>query len=217
MLLDDVNIILNKQCEPLLHCDFENGDTCGYHELTKISDFSWVMLTGALGLTQNDLDVPKVDHTLGTAEGSFLYLDTHNRKEGDRSVIESEIVPEFSGVLCFHFYLSMSENNKAKLQIVRKDVNFPDVIDVLFFESQSQGNGWREQMFELEDTNYPYTILIEGIAADQDPNVKAHLAIDDITLTHGKCDSIVLTTTPSSVPSSSIFFFFGLLYFIITY
>lgn len=189
VLLDDIHIILNKPCEPLVHCDFENGDMCGYHQISMFSDFNWVMLTGALGLSQNDWDVPKEDKTLGTSNGTFLYLDTSKRSEGARSLLRSEVIPENAGQFCFNFYLSMSDHNTATLKIGREDVNFPDAIDIVFEKSGSGGHGWKSHKIDLPNRNYPYTILIEGVSGKNDASKKGHLAIDDIMLTSGKCDS----------------------------
>ena len=98
--LDDIEVNY-KSCQPLGSCDFEDG-ICGFSN-SPISDFSWERLAGTFSLTIYPIwDAPTVDHTLGSAEGNFMYLDTYNRKQGQKAIFESETIGNY--ILYFIFY-----------------------------------------------------------------------------------------------------------------
>jgi hypothetical protein len=162
------------------------------------SDFNWLLLDGHYGLNQNEWSVPTFDHTTNQAQGSFIYLDTNNKQENKKSLIESEIISNDMGFMCLQFYLKTNVNNKATLNLNRKNkINGQQV--ALFSTSEAiSEDAWMFKEVQLPDKStstidYPYSVVFEGVVGLNTASLKGQLAIDDIKLYNGTC---LGTTTP---------------------
>lgn len=189
--LDDIDINF-RTCQALGSCDFEAG-TCGYSYLSKYSDFDWVILDGYFGLSQNIWDVPKYDHTTNTPAGHFMFLDTNNRPQDKRALMESEVIAANTGFMCLEFYLITNQYNVATLKVNRRNKLTGDMVEV-FSTTESLNQGWLLKEVQLPDNatanlSYPYSVVIEGRTGwyPFQQGQLGQLAFDDVRLYNGKC------------------------------
>jgi hypothetical protein len=62
----------NGRCAPAGSCNFEQG-LCGWTNAIVGDDFDWQRDFGG---TPSSRTGPKVDHTLGTSSGHYMYIET---------------------------------------------------------------------------------------------------------------------------------------------
>lgn len=193
VFIDDVSLEF-KACPALGSCDFEDDDLCGFDQLVT-SDFDWVILTGYSGQAQTAWDVPLIDHTLSSPAGSFVYLETANKNEGERSMMESEVVNPNTADQCLHLYLSLNQYNLATLKVYRKNKSTGSMTQV-YSSNQFEGDGWRLKQIDLSQVDYAWSFVIEGVVGNNMLNAgkKGQFAIDDISLKSGKCEIVAPTT-----------------------
>jgi hypothetical protein len=196
--LDDIFLDSSKACSPLASCSFEE-DLCGFSNSLN-SDFDWVKLNGVFGLSQNFWSVPTFDHTLGLANGLFLYLDTNGKMNGQKAIVESEVVSETLGNQCLQFYLKTNQNNKATLRISRKNKVNSVVADLGSLTEASNVDAWFIKEVSFIAQGFPYSYLIQGIVGQNIPGQNGQLAIDDIILLDRSCGSV----TPNPISTQSM-------------
>jgi hypothetical protein len=193
--LDDVEINY-KSCQPLGSCNFEEG-FCGFGNALN-SEIDWIILMGTAGLGQNVSNVPTVDNTLGSAQGSFLYLDTNSNQAGTRALLESEVIADrLNNQQCLQFYIK-TQNNVATLNINRKN-KLDGLTTNLFTFNGYNSDFWIMKEVQLVDAatttapnnNYPYSFVIEGVVGSS----KGQLAVDDVKLYNGTCNAPVVVPT----------------------
>ncbi|CAF0808194.1 unnamed protein product, partial [Brachionus calyciflorus] len=184
--LDDISINF-KQCQAVASCDFEDEGICGYTYVPKY-DFNWVLLNGEFGLATTFWDIPTFDHTLGTAFGSFLYLDTNGKSQGLKAQIESEVIGENQGSQCLQFYLKTNSKNFATLNILSKNKG-SNGQNLQLYNSSNEYNGdnWFLKEIQISNFNYAFSIIFEGITGANPNNVLGQMAIDDVKLYNGTC------------------------------
>ena len=203
ILLDDIEIKY-KPCSALASCDFEDKTTCGYN-LVSSSDFNWLLLDGHYGLNQNEWSVPTFDHTTNQAQGSFIYLDTNNKQQNKKALIESEVISKDMGYMCLQFYLKTNINNKATLNLNRKNKLNGQLVALYSTSEAISDDVWMFKEVQLPDKSsstidYPYSVVFEGVVGLNTANLKGQLAIDDIKLYNGTCAPI---TTQTSKPTTT--------------
>ncbi|CAF0724038.1 unnamed protein product, partial [Brachionus calyciflorus] len=187
--LDDISINF-KQCQAIATCDFEDEGICGYTYVPK-NDFNWVLLNGEFGLALTFWDIPTFDHTLGTAYGSFLYLDTTGKEPGLKAQIESEVIGENQGKQCLQFYLKTNDRNKATLTVKRltKGPN-SQTSDLFTSTAEYKGDSWYMREVQMDNSNRAFSIIFEGITGANPNNVLGQMAIDDLKLYNGTCQGV---------------------------
>lgn len=193
VFLDDISIDF-KSCPQLGSCDFEDG-LCGY-KLLSSSDFDWIILNGEFGSTQNTWDVPTTDHTTGSSAGSFIYLDTNEKQEGEMAQMESEVLTENLEAHCLQLYLNLNMYNLATLKISRKNKVTSEMSEI-YTMSKYEGDGWRLKQVDIPSLSYPSSFVIAGVVGNNLLNAgkKGRFAIDDLILKKGKCE----ITTPTTI------------------
>ncbi len=71
-------------------CDFENKDLCNWMNVKDKDEFDWLINTGPSSSYGTG---PNVDHTLGTSEGTYIYIrGSSPAVEGWRAKLYSEPV-----------------------------------------------------------------------------------------------------------------------------
>ena len=196
--IDDFEIKHGSVCSPLGTCDFEK-DICGY-SYSRDGGFDWIRLNGLFGLLQNTWSVPTFDHTTNNSVGSFLYLESDNKENGDKAIIESEIISETAGAQCLQFYLKTNSVNKATLKVTLKNKINGAFTDVLSTAEASNGDFWLLKEVQLPQQTYPYSLLFQGIVGMNVAGQKGQLAIDDVVLFDRACGAV---TIPTGSPSDS--------------
>nr|XP_039270832.1 MAM and LDL-receptor class A domain-containing protein 1-like [Styela clava] len=196
--LDDIKIV-DGECPRRGFCDFEN-DLCGwYNSLAEGDDFDWIWNSGS---TPSSNTGPSTDHTLGTGEGHYLYVEsTSVSLAGKKAWLSSERYEPTVGS-CLSFYYHMYGSATGTLNVILKT----ETLSITTFSDEgNKGNGWNYQEIDIVMTD-PYRILFEVI---KDVVIDASdIAIDDVSFIAGvNCAGQVLTSAPPSTfepyPSTS--------------
>ncbi|XP_043921445.1 MAM and LDL-receptor class A domain-containing protein 1 [Protopterus annectens] len=184
-------------CSHELQCDFENG-FCNWIQDTS-DDFDWKRSHGPYPSLRDTR--PMKDHTTGTVDGFYLYIDTSKPQSfGDRAML---ISPTLKATVLtndrnctFRFYYHMYGKHVNKL-IVYKRVTSNTMGQEIWHKEGSQVNMWLRQTISIT-SSVPFQILLEGYVGD---NINGDIAIDDLSfidcsLYYGELPTII-PTTPS--------------------
>ncbi|XP_077865040.1 MAM and LDL-receptor class A domain-containing protein 2-like [Saccoglossus kowalevskii] len=177
LAIDDIDF-KDGGCEPLGHCAFEHGDTCTWSNVqygsSTIDQFDWMLMSGAHIKSET---APTVDHTIGTAYGTYLYLSTSGpRVEGDVAILMS-VHFEDGADQCMRFWYYMHGSDTGTLSVIHYDAP-----NALFSVSGSQGSTWIEAYVDVPATS-TNIVTIRGIVG----SAPGDIAIDDISFTDGLC------------------------------
>nr|KAG5693864.1 hypothetical protein BaRGS_009920 [Batillaria attramentaria] len=129
---------------PDIGCDFEDDSTCGWINTRGLFDqLDWTihqgpMLSGSTG--------PSTDHTTGTLQGSYIFLDSTppvNATDGNYALLMSPVVPATqSGVTgCFRFWYRMYGATTGQLSVYLLDAGQMGGHKVWSLSGQ-QGDQW---------------------------------------------------------------------------
>ena len=187
--IDDV-AVNSGFCPPIASCTFESG-FCGYSNVEDGDNFDWLIGTAS---TSSDGTGPQVDHTTGTTQGHYLYIETSGvHKLGDKALLQSESVPATNGS-CLGFYYHMFGAGIGKLRVSIKSSNSSSRREI-WFTSNNHGNQW---LFTSITVTSP--VMFELVfEATYGGNYTGDIAIDDISLAAYPC---IITTTVSTTEDS---------------
>ena len=183
--IDDVAVNTGL-CHPIASCTFEAG-LCGYSNVENGDEFDWVIDSAG---TQSDNTGPQVDHTTGTKQGSYLYIETSGvHKIGDKALLQSESVPPTNGS-CLKFYYHMFGAGVGQLRVSVKPSTSSTRTEI-WYASNNQGNQWLSTSLTVTSP-VMFEIVFEGTYGG---NFTGDIAIDDISLSKYPCYTPTATTT----------------------
>ncbi|BFZ04222.1 hypothetical protein BsWGS_07261 [Bradybaena similaris] len=161
-------------------CSFETPTICGYRQ-DNDDDFDWTRNSGDT-ITPNT--GPSVDHTLQTAAGYYMYVDTsYPIKAGEKARLESWQIPASpSSPMCVSFWYSMFGITMGTLNIYIKNNN--GLGSPVFTRKDNQGMGWKEATISVPPTTYGFSVVFEAVVGN---NVYSEIAIDDVTISNTNC------------------------------
>lgn len=126
------------------HCDFEGQDTCGWQtaDLSPVSPhaFHWSLDQGESIHDGEQYDRPVFDHTLGTAQGWYMYADSSNGGYGHTTDLLTPVISSTGPRCTLGFWYHMSGFTVGSLQVLLK---FGNVTREVWSQSGTQGNKWR--------------------------------------------------------------------------
>ncbi|XP_069770768.1 MAM and LDL-receptor class A domain-containing protein 1 [Narcine bancroftii] len=195
-----------NNCAQELLCNFENG-FCNWQQ-AKDDDFDW---TRNMGQTSTLNSGPSKDHTLGTAEGHYLYIEASDQQFGNTATLLSPIldatVNHGNKTCIFRFHFHMFGKQIFKLA-VRKRIYRNTKGEQLWAKYGQHGEKWLKETLSI-NSSQPFQILVEGTVGD---NLGGDIGIDDLSfmncdLYSGDLPAIVLTTSgpprPSTIPPNN--------------
>ncbi|CAL1289274.1 unnamed protein product [Larinioides sclopetarius] len=184
--VDDI-AIEDGACPPAGSCNFER-DFCTWRNLPKpySTGLQWLRNSGSIVNTNTG---PKTDHTTGTTEGWYIYMDGSYGYTGQTAVLESENL-HYSPNACLKYWYHQYGWGSGSLQV--KYVNHSDnkVYDIMPIRG-SQGNNWypvKRLVTGLPPTYKIRFIGVKGTGGD--------LALDDIFIQQDTCDEPTTTIPP---------------------
>ncbi|KAG7237850.1 hypothetical protein INR49_031744, partial [Caranx melampygus] len=156
---------------------------CGFSQ-DRSDIFDW---TRQNHLTQNPKRSPntgpETDRS-GTKEGNYMYIEASRpRVQGDKARLLSPLFnvssvrgPKGSGRVpyCVSFYYHMKGKHIGDIA---------SVDTVVWTKSGDQGSDWKRAFFDISPSG-PFQIVFEGIRG---PSYEGDIAIDDVSITIGKC------------------------------
>eukprot|EP00057_Strongylocentrotus_purpuratus_P017081 XP_011671555.1 PREDICTED: MAM and LDL-receptor class A domain-containing protein 1-like [Strongylocentrotus purpuratus] len=167
------------------NCNFEDG-ICGYtqpnEDDTNEDDFDWFLNSGPTG---TDGSGPSADHTKGTADGQYLYLEASQpRRPGDQAQLISPVIDYFNTTYCLVFFYHMSGDDTGSLTVVHRGDYYPD--EEIARLTGPAGTGWKPYNVDVGIKYGPVEIVFTGVVGN---GYRGDIALDDITLTPGLCSS----------------------------
>ncbi|XP_060950156.1 MAM and LDL-receptor class A domain-containing protein 1 [Limanda limanda] len=203
-------------CSPTLQCNFEHG-LCSWQQEQSGGDvFDW---THTQGPTPSFNTGPWKDHTLGTSQGHYLFIESSVPQEfKDTAVLLSRVFqptlqrdkdPSKSRHHCvFRFHYHMFGSHVFCLGVYMRTTSTGRG-HMLWVGYGDQGNLWHRKTLYLNSAR-PFQILIEGTVGD---DFTGDIAIDDLSFLD--CDTYegelpmqntttpVVTTPAPTVPPHS--------------
>ncbi|XP_072014801.1 MAM and LDL-receptor class A domain-containing protein 1-like [Amphiura filiformis] len=148
-------------------CDFEQNDTCNYIQ-AKDDKFDWTRNAGGTGSTDTG---PSKDHTLGTDQGYYIYIEASSpRYKGDDARIESANVPFSYPTMCVDFWYHMYGDGIGTLNVY---IKIAGQLGTLC--------GRELELGKIAGTEVSY----EGVVGD---SYLGDIALDDLSIYYGNCE-----------------------------
>lgn len=135
------------------------------------------------GLTPTLRTGPSADHTVGTASGQYIYLESSDGASGDKADLESPPLVQKTP-MCLDFWYNMNGQGIATLYVLVKDAAGNET--VIWSRSGEQGVSWKESevtVFPPADGG-PTKVVFR---ATRGPSNDGDIALDDVTVTSGVC------------------------------
>ncbi|XP_071486324.1 MAM and LDL-receptor class A domain-containing protein 1-like [Diadema antillarum] len=178
--LDDITLY-DGACPQEVACDFEL-DLCSWMQDTS-DEFDW---TRDYGGTSSSNTGPSVDHSTGTAEGFYAYIEVSSpRVQGDRARLLSPVYSDTDNE-CLKFWYHLYGGAIGQLNVYTLDQVTVTYSNALFSKSGREGPSEDTWRFTQVDVSSPhrYQIVMEGVRGT---NVGGDIAIDDIEIVRGAC------------------------------
>ncbi|XP_033122121.1 MAM and LDL-receptor class A domain-containing protein 1-like, partial [Anneissia japonica] len=158
-------------------CDFEDPNLC-YFVQDESDDFDWIRTSGS---TPSSRTGPEYDHTYGTLQGFYIYIETSPRNLNDIARLWTMTYPATHGT-CVQWFYHMYGATVNTLSVYI--VNTADTLGTPVWSIRNeQGNIWRRGQIFVE-TSSAYQIVFEGIAGS---SYTGDIALDDVKITDGAC------------------------------
>ncbi|XP_041467541.1 MAM and LDL-receptor class A domain-containing protein 1-like [Lytechinus variegatus] len=187
LTIDDVEFRTGP-CDPKGHCNFDH-DMCSWRNAADDGiDDDEIAWRRASGSTESTGTGPTNDHTRGTKEGFYMYVDGSFTFPWSISTLYSEIFDKTTaGGGCFSFWyhwLKSSVVTTPPLTVYLRQYSPPTVHDpqVMFEASGESSEFWRRGQFDVESPT-DFQILFQASLPSTDD-----FAIDDTVLTTSPCE-----------------------------
>ncbi|XP_022097777.1 MAM and LDL-receptor class A domain-containing protein 2-like [Acanthaster planci] len=175
--IDDVEVTIGP-CPLAGYCDFEDG-FCSWTNEGTLDDLDFVRGSG----TTDSLETgPSFDHTKGTTEGHYVFLETSGFLVGQEAWLVSEHLDATQGD-CFMLWYHMYGQGVKQLDVYQQD---PDTQNKILLQSVigNQGDAWYELAINVTSPLQPYQMVIVGVVGF---NYTSDIAVDDISVQPGFC------------------------------
>nr|XP_022334538.1 MAM and LDL-receptor class A domain-containing protein 1-like [Crassostrea virginica] len=162
---------------PNLQCNFST-DFCNWNQAID-DDFDWTRLNGT---TKSVGTGPRFDHTTGTGQGYYAYIETSApRHRGDVAILDSANLPPTPPAgHCLTFWYYMFGNNIGSLNVYM----VTNTNRTLFWSRNgTQGDAWKMAQRQIF-SNTDFRISVYGVVGN---GYQGDIAIDDFNITNGAC------------------------------
>lgn len=130
-------------------CDFEQ-DTCTWTNTQLGDNFDWIRSKGSTGTSFTG---PSFDHTKGTRDGYYMYLETSApRVTGDKARLLSQVYPGSNTDKCFMFYYHMYGSDIGNLNVyllLNQSSDTFSTESLMWSLSGDWGNTWNLGQFRI--------------------------------------------------------------------
>ncbi|XP_013393211.1 MAM and LDL-receptor class A domain-containing protein 1 [Lingula anatina] len=170
------------------NCDFE-VDTCTWTNVGSGDKFDWTLSSGS---TSSGGTGPSVDHTVGSAAGKYVYIESSRpRVQGDNAMLQSEVLNGSSQ--CLHFWYHMYGVN---IGLLRVWIKYPTGTPKPLWEKTGNiGQAWQEGRVSIQNPGGPYQVIFEGVCGN---GYQGDIAIDDISFDKvSPCNLLPSDATPT--------------------
>uniref|UniRef100_A0A8C4Y1N3 MAM domain containing 4 n=1 Tax=Gopherus evgoodei TaxID=1825980 RepID=A0A8C4Y1N3_9SAUR len=174
MALDDVTVRAGA-CGPQTSCSFE-ANSCGFSSSWQ---YTWARQSNATGTATVG---PPTDHTMGTARGYYMIVDTSKAflPRGQAATLSSGQYRPLTGPQCLGFWYQLSPSDPGSLMVFMKEKG---VQRRLFSVSSAQGDAWRYGKVTVQAAE-DWQAVFEVVSAGGE---LSYVALDDLHLKAGSC------------------------------
>lgn len=186
------------ECDTYMgRCNFEDGSLC----IWQVEENGW-----QLGSPSSQDIIPSRDHTLNTALGSFIYIESSESQRNSTQGRVTSPVIRVSSLLChLRFYYYIDGPAVDKLVVSVRDTLNGSLNDVKVI-SGSVGEWWEraEVMAPYDDVLKVIEFIMTGTTLDYTGGPPSVIAMDDISFTNNclLSDEILPTATVPAVSTT---------------
>ncbi|WAR18588.1 NOTCH-like protein, partial [Mya arenaria] len=187
-----------------MSCNFDEDTFCSWHNEQMLDKFDWTLHR----MSTASMDTgPDADHTVGTANGTYIYIETSAPRIVNETAWLVSPVMRYRGAQaqCLHFWYNMNGASVGTLNVYLQSVDGTNIPGKRVWSSiGNQGPAWRSaQVPIISDSDLK--IVFEGIVGD---GYVGDIALDDISFTDGSCalsstTAPVITTTATTLLSTT--------------
>ncbi|XP_017550923.1 MAM domain-containing glycosylphosphatidylinositol anchor protein 1 [Pygocentrus nattereri] len=181
-------------------CGFEDVRICGFYQ-DRSEVFDWTRQNHLSQNPKRSVNTgPDTDRS-GTKEGYYMYIETSRpRQKGDKARLLSPLYnvtaargPSGSSRVphCISFFYHMKGKHIGTLNVLLRVKSIATVDSVVWTRSGHQGPDWRKANIMVYPSG-PFQVVFEGIRGD---GFEGDIAIDDVSVTKGKCTQEKLPET----------------------
>ncbi|XP_052767042.1 neurogenic locus notch homolog protein 2-like [Mya arenaria] len=186
-------------CEIDMSCNFDKDTFCSWHNEQRWDNFDWTLQR----MSTASMDTgPDADHTVGTSNGSYIYIETSApRIVNETAWLVSPVMRYRSAqAQCLQFWYNMNGASVGTLNVYLQSVDGTNIPGKRVWSSiGNQGPVWQfSQVQIISDSDLK--IIFEGIVGD---GYVGDIAIDDISFADGSC-ALSSTTAPVTTTSTSM-------------
>nr|XP_042901434.1 MAM and LDL-receptor class A domain-containing protein 1-like [Parasteatoda tepidariorum] len=162
-------------------CDFENG-ICSFLSNDGANSVNWRIGTGKVKAGDTG---PTIDHTKGTSNGSYIFVDVSKASVGSVKLLTRSLTSDY----CVQFFYHMYGAHIGDLSVYAQSVYGSENVQY-FYRERTQGDRWKQARFSVSQTanmrykGYKVSFVAKGRAYS---GVWGDIALDDLELTPGKC------------------------------
>ncbi|KAE8582111.1 hypothetical protein XENTR_v10019954 [Xenopus tropicalis] len=183
--LDDIHISHHPCHEPAA-CDFESG-FCAWSNVRfpLVDTYDWDSTNGAGQFLKKT--AINEDHTLGTKEGHYAFVDTGSlHTEGSSAWLTSEQLPATSGS-CFSFWYRTDAGDHYHAGELVLFMSSAQGLRPVWVLHGQHSNAWQEQQLQLDST-VDFQFVFEASKGSRPHS--ATVALDDLKYVTGRsCDA----------------------------
>ncbi|XP_022098207.1 MAM and LDL-receptor class A domain-containing protein 1-like isoform X2 [Acanthaster planci] len=184
MAVDDI-IVLKGQCDSNatlsdLNCDFDSNTFCAYKNSPN-DDFDWLLNRGS---TLSSGTGPDVDHTTGNPSGFYIYTEASPQNPADKARIDSIKATAPAVGACVRFWYHMYGAGMGTLSVYTGDGK-GGLGPSRWSKSGDSGDQWQETWMDIGPGS-EFQIIFAG---ERGSGIESDIAVDDITVVEGQCDS----------------------------
>ncbi|XP_077981447.1 MAM and LDL-receptor class A domain-containing protein 1-like [Glandiceps talaboti] len=159
-------------------CTFE-FNMCSWTQSTTVTDDVELVLTKA---KNNEDHGPVTDHTTGTGDGSYIYVETESRSTDDVAQIISDVIAGTSQS-CVTFWYHIYGTHVNTLNIYKNETGDITTRTKIWTRQGNQLDEWLYGSVHLSSPN-SFQIIFE---AESGSGHHGDIALDDITFNDGDC------------------------------
>ncbi|XP_072046224.1 uncharacterized protein [Amphiura filiformis] len=175
--LDDIEI--PKCVSSGLACTFDNSNLCGFTQAID-DDFDWTLSSGS---TRSERTGPASDHTYGTSDGYYIYLEASSpqiRNDSARLISPgATILPGHVYNCTVTFWYHMYGVHIGTLNVYSKPADQEDLGILRWTRTDNHGDQWYLAEISFRWSGQYFQIVFEGIRG---PDIKGDIALDDIQI-----------------------------------
>ncbi|GFO23257.1 MAM domain containing 2 (mamdc2) [Plakobranchus ocellatus] len=175
-------------------CNFEAG-FCIWLQQSTMDDLQWSMNAGLTPTRQRGkiLTGPVNDHTFGTDQGNYAYLETSKTQTGDYADLIT--MNNFKGDTNLEFFYHIHGQSVGSLKIFywQEGLPYPLASTQSYWSvSKDKGDQWIHERMTIVNRSTPYKIILRATVGGQGTS---DIAIDDISIR--VAEQVTDTSTPS--------------------